>query len=466
MTTPRATAIYARISLDAEGEAKGVKRQVDDCTAKAKELGWPIADTYVDNDVSAYSGKIRPAYERMLTDMQDGTIDAVLVYNSDRLNRSPEEFERFRRIALASGITNVRFVASDLQLDTDDGLLIGRIYAAVNANESDKKSRRQKRKNDEKAAAGLPHGGSTRPYGFERDGITHVSSEVAVIRAMAERTLAGESSWSIARWLDAEGIRTVKGGAWRTNVVTNLILSPRVAGLKEHRGVIVGPAAWEPILSVDTRNRLLALKDARSTSGRRTPRRYLLSGMLRCSKCGGTLFSASRQDVRRYVCVSGPDHGGCGGITITAPPVEQLIADAVLYRLDTPELADALAGKSRGSVDTDTLSDTLSADREQLDDLAARYGRKEFSMREWQAARKPIDERLAATERALRRAMNTTSLAAYVGHGQALTKQWSTLTIRQQAPIVASLLAHAVIHPGTPGARSVDPARVSPVWRL
>ena len=106
MTTPRATAIYARISLDAEGEAKGVKRQVDDCTAKAKELGWPIADTYVDNDVSAYSGKIRPAYERMLTDMQDGTIDAVLVYNSDRLNRSPEEFERFRRIALA-GLTEM-----------------------------------------------------------------------------------------------------------------------------------------------------------------------------------------------------------------------------------------------------------------------------------------------------------------------------------------------------------------------
>ena len=138
----------------------------------------------------------------------------------------------------------------------------------------------------------------------------------------------------------------------------------------------------------------------------------------------------------------------------------------MLYRLDTPELADALAGKSRGTVDTDALTDTLSGDREQLDDLAARYGRKEFSMREWQAARKPIEERVQFTERNLRRAMNTTSLAAFVGQGQALTKQWASLTLRQQAPVVASLLAHAVIHPGTPGARSVDPNRVSPVWRL
>ncbi len=82
------------------------------------------------------------------------------------------------------------------------------------------------------------------------------------------------------------------------------------------------------------------------TSGRRSPRRYLLSGLLRCGKCQHTLYSAAREDVRRYVCSSGPDHGGCGGTFVVAAPVEDLIAHAVLFRLDTPDLADALAGRA------------------------------------------------------------------------------------------------------------------------
>ena len=36
----------------------------------------------------------------------------------------------------------------------------------------------------------------------------------------------------------------------------------------------------------------------------------------------------------------------------------------------------------------------------------------------------------------------------------------------RQAEIVRAVVDHVVIGPGSPGARSVDPARVQPVWRL
>src|SRR5664280_1719093 len=101
MPTLTNAAIYARISLDAEGEGKGVKRQVEDCHKLAQDLGWPVAEEYVDNDHSAYSGKPRPAYERMLADIKSGAIDAVLVYNLDRLTRRPQEFETFNEIVTA-----------------------------------------------------------------------------------------------------------------------------------------------------------------------------------------------------------------------------------------------------------------------------------------------------------------------------------------------------------------------------
>ena len=45
----------------------------------AKDLGWTVAGEYVDNDISAYTGKRRPANQRMLTDLADGSVDGVLV---------------------------------------------------------------------------------------------------------------------------------------------------------------------------------------------------------------------------------------------------------------------------------------------------------------------------------------------------------------------------------------------------
>lgn len=467
-TTPKTStraAIYARISLDAEGDGKGVKRQIADCRKLADDLGWKVVDEYVDNDISAYSGKRRPGYERMLDDMRAGALDGVVIYNHDRLTRQPIEFEQFYAIASKAGIL-LRSVTGDTDLGTDDGLFIGRLYAAVAAKESGAKSRRQKRKNVERAQAGLPHGGSRRPFGFENDRITHKSDDVAIIRHLVERYLAGESCLSLARWLDAEGVRTVAGVRWKSNVVRQVITNPRTAGLRTLRGEIVGPAVWEPIISPTVRDQVIALHESNKATGRRSPHRYLLSGLLRCSLCGGILYSQSRQSIRRYVCQSGPDHGGCGKITIVAPPVEQLLSDAVIYRLDTPELADALDGRGRADDINASLMESLSADREQLEQLAIAHGNRQISMSEWLAARKPIQPRIRAAERQLRRATNSTQLAGLVGQGTALAHQWAGLNLVRQAAIVGAVLDHAAIQPGVRGVRAVDPQRVTPVWRL
>ena len=70
---------------------------------------------------------------------------------------------------------------------------------------------------------------------------------------------------------------------------------------------------------------------------------------------------------------AGPDHGGCGRLTVVADPVERLVADAVLYRLDTPELADALHGRSSADARTQELDAGLWTEAsEQLEELAAR----------------------------------------------------------------------------------------------
>lgn len=466
MPTPTAAAIYARISLDQEGLGKGVDRQVADCRKLAKQLGWTVADTYIDNDVSAYSGKRRPEYERLLADIDNHSVDAVLVYNLDRLTRQPKEFERFNDIAAAAGLTAVRFVTGDMDFGTDDGLFIGRIQAAVAAKESATKSRRIKRKNDERASEGKPHGGSNRPFGFEADRITQNKAEAKIVRQLAERYLAGESLRSLAVWLQDQNVPTVHGSNWHTHVVFNAISSPRTAGLREHRGEIVGPGVWQPILSPEKRSQILALRDSRRTTGRRSPRSYLLSGQLRCGRCDSVLYSAARKHTRRYVCKSGPDHGGCGKITVVAAPVEELVAEAVLLRIDTPQLADALAGRHRSDHETAALSAALDDDRNQLAELTDLYATKRITASEWLKARDQIEVRITRAQKRLAQSSAHSDLAAIVGRGQALRAQWSDLNLSRQAAIIRAVIDHVRILPGSRAATALDPNRVVPVWRL
>src|SRR4051812_16739661 len=91
----RKAGVYVRISYDARevdendpDGAKvltrlGVKRQRKDCTTEAKRRGWRVVEVYEDNDASAFSGKARVAYERMLDDIAAGRIDAVICWHPD-----------------------------------------------------------------------------------------------------------------------------------------------------------------------------------------------------------------------------------------------------------------------------------------------------------------------------------------------------------------------------------------------
>ena len=466
----RSVAIYARISADVEGTGLGVARQLEDCRKLAADRGWPIGDEYVDNDVSAYSGKPRREYARMLADLTSGARDAVIVYNLDRLHRRPVELEEFVTLCESSGVRDVATVTADIDLGNDDGLFMARIFAAFAAKESGRKSARVRRKLLQNAEQGLPHG-SVRPFGYESDKITLRDAEAKVIREMVDRYLAGASIRSLTIWLNDAGIAPAVAKSWQTSAVRQILTSGRIAGLREHHGEVIGPATWTAIITPAERDRILARMATRALTKTRAPRTYLLSGMLRCGRCGNRLFSQARHSnpdnrVRRYVCLKGPDHGGCGRLTVVASPVEELLTDAVLTRLDSPQLAEALAGQSSVDADVAALATQLEADQARLDELAGLYAAGAVSAREWIAARDPITERIAQARRDIAHATDTSSVVDLAGCGEVLRGQWDDLDIDRQQAIIKSVLDHAVIAPGNPGSRSLDINRVQPAWRI
>jgi DNA invertase Pin-like site-specific DNA recombinase len=425
-----------------------------------------VAEEYVDNDISAYRGKRRPSYERMLEDIRKGRRDAVVVYHTDRLTRRPIELEQFTGVCEASGVRLFATVTADIDLGNDDGMFMARILAAVAAKESGRKSERQKRKAREIAESGKPNGGYIRPFGYERDKVTVVESEAEVIREVAARYLAGESLRSLTTWMQDQGVMSVAGLPWATSTLRTMLTSARIAGLRAYKGEVVATAVWPAIITPAQHEQLVAAFSRRTTTGRRTPRRYLLSGLLRCGKCGNKLFSSARRDTRRYVCSSSPDHGGCGRLTVVGAPVEEWISEAVLMRLDSPAMADALAGRARADERQSALHAELESDQAQMRELAELWAAKAISSAEWKSARDPIEARIRVTERQLSQATGTQTLDGLIGNGDQLRHSWGTLNLTRQAAIVAAVLDYATIAPGSPAARSVDPSRIIPTWRL
>ena len=463
--TPVQVGLYARISSDREGERLGVDRQLADCERLAERKGWLIAERFVDNDASAWSGRRRPEYERLLAALGAGTLDGLLVYNLDRLHRQPRELEAFIDLCQELRLTKVASVEGDIDLTTADGQFQARILGAVAKKESDDKSRRIRRKHEELALRGKVSGGGSRPYGYEPDRRTVRPSEAAIVRECAKRVLAGESLRSVAIDLNARGVAAAGGGTWSSQTLRRTLSLARLSGQREHNGEIVSVAEWPAIITPSETAQLRALFADPNRRTRTGPRRYLLHGLLACSHCGERLVARPRAGgERRYHCARGPGFSGCGKTTIKAEPVEAFVVDAVLHRIDSPQIAAAVEGRPR-EPDAQRWYDELQAAQAQLEKLATAYGQRQITIEQLVAGSAPIKQRMTATRKQLSRVTHASALDPFVGKGEELREQWGSLDLSQQHASVAAVLDHLVVGPARRGYNRFDESRLRPVWR-
>jgi DNA invertase Pin-like site-specific DNA recombinase len=456
--------IYARISSDREGDNLAVSRQLADCEALAAGREWTVVERYVDSDVSAYSGKRRPQYQRMLEEIDAGVVEALVVYHADRLHRHPRELEDFIDLCQRTK-TKLATVSGDLDLATHEGQLLARITGAVARKESDDKSRRIVRKHEELAAAGKVSGGGSRPYGYEADKRTIRPHEAEVIRDCATRVLAGDSLRSICKDLNARGVLSVTGRQWSTQTLRRSLMSARISGQREHKGEVVAKAEWPAIITPRQTQQLRAKLGDPDRRTNRTARRYLLARLLRCSHCRTPLYARPRADgSRRYVCASGPGFGGCGKTTVVADSVEAFVVEAVLHRLESPKLTEAMA-KPSPDAEGEEWQAEIERTQAQLDELAEMWAAGEITRGEWLKARPPIEKRQTTAKKRLAALNRTTALLPFLADAARVREQWQAMTLTRQQQIVAALLEHVVVGPAVRGRNRFDHSRLTAIWR-
>lgn len=482
--------VYARISEDVAGEGLGVERQVGDCKELAARIGGTIIDTYVDNDTSAYSGKPRKGYERLLYDLVSGRINGVLAWHNDRLHRRPTELEAYIDICQPRDAPTVTVKAGPLDLTTPSGRMVARTLGAFARFESEHKSERLRAKHLELALDGKTSG-APRSYGYERiydreEKPRRILREViepdeaAIIRDWARRKLAGESLSSLRRDTNAAGIKTVNGKNWNNSSIARVLMSAKISGRREHRpagpdgkrpaiGKITSKATWPAIISEQDSDRLRQMLTApeRRLSPGPTGKYLGAGGLLVCGDCGRFMVGRSRgkDRPRGYIC-NGQDDRGCGRVRVVAEPAEREVAAMVATVLANPELREAIE-RGSGKPDDSHLIAEIAACEVELKQLAADHGNRLIGREEWLAARQPIVHRRDAAKARLSTA-GTMRVLEGVPLGReelaAFLLDDSVEVTRRRAVCFTVLERVRVFRPRA-GENFFDPDRLDPDWK-
>ena len=413
--------------------------------------GWTVVERYVDQDVSAYTGKLRPEYGRLRADIEAREIDAVAIYRADRLHRQPRELEAFIDLCQSVSLTNVASVSGDLDLTTHEGQLVARVTGAVAKNENDVKSQRIRRQKEQAAEQGKVSGGGSRAYGWEADKKTIRLAEAEIVRECARRFLAGETTRSLCADLNERGVPTATGKRWAPQTMTRMLRSPRISGQRAHKGEIVADAEWTALISREDGERIRAKLADPNRRTNKSARRYLLVRLLKCWNCGEYLVARPRGDhTRRYGCAKGPGFSGCGKTFINAEPLEQFVAAACLSRLDSRELAAAVRAQS-DQPEAERWQQEADVAQAKLDELALAWSADEITRPEWRVARTKLDERLTTARKQLGKITQTTVLDGLIGNADVLRGSWDSLDLTRQHAILGAVLDHVVVGPARRG---------------
>jgi DNA invertase Pin-like site-specific DNA recombinase len=458
-------AVYLRISEDRTSEQLGVTRQRQDCEQLCSSKGWTPVE-YVDNDMSATNGKPRPAYERMLADIRDGNIGAVVAWDLDRLHRRPIELEYFMALADEKHLA-LATVSGDVDLSTAQGRLVARLKGSVAAHEGEHRKARQLRAARQRADSGIPNW--SKAFGYLGD--THqIDPQTAplVKQAYAE-ILAGASLNDICRQWNSVGAFTVTGKPWVAATLSKFLRKPRNAGLRTYKAnrrhradpaEVVGKGNWSPLVDESTFWAVQAVLDAPGrTPGRKAVRRHLLTGVALCGKCGHTLAGSYRADGRIvYVCKQ------CHGVSILAENVEPLVYRIVAGRLAMPDAVDLLKAEQHDTAAAEKLRTQRATLLTELDNIGLERAEGLLTGKQAKIATDRINEKLAAIER---KQQDQERLRVF--DGLPLGRPEVVDAIKNLSPdrfrAVLGVLATITVSPVGKGGKVFNPERVQVNWR-
>ncbi|NUR29112.1 MAG: recombinase family protein [Catenulispora sp.] len=357
--------------------------------AEAHAMVVAAAAVYADTARAVWKPEgARPGWDALLAAISGGRIRALIVDSPEALARHRAgDLVRLLRACSRHGI-ELHSVgdAWNLADPEDRRTLLQRASATTRSARA--VSRASRAAHQDAAAAGRPHGGGRRAFGYEAGMGALIPAESKVVREVFARFLDGETLRAIALDLNAREVPTSLGSAWTVGGVARILDAPRYAGIRVFRGEVRAEdggyqfGAWEPCVSVEDWEQARALRSGRAAEpaagkgrsrGRRAadavPRHdYLLTGLVECMACGHSMVGSIVGGYRMYACAStrGRPPEKCAR-SIGAASFEGYVeqdAISILERWDAARVASLpMVGHRRPSAHSEGTDRRAAADR-------------------------------------------------------------------------------------------------------
>ena len=336
-------ALYIRLSKEdeSEGPSQSVQNQESLLREFVQQHRLSVYDTYIDDGWSGTNFD-RPAFQRMIADIEAKKVNMVITKDLSRLGRDyiltghymeryfPEH--RVRYISLLDGIdTGVDSTANDI---TPFRAIMNDMYAK-DISKKIKSVKRDKQRKGQFIGGKPVYGYKMHPT--EKNKIV-IDEEVApIVRRIFALALSGMSCRNIATLLNQEGVPTPATyaglpvarpgpytGLWSSERISDMLQNETYIGnMVQGRSVKISykskkclkqnPANWvvvegthEPLVDRETFQKVRMLVNSRRHTRSRTYD-FLLKGLIFCHECGYPLTVLNRknskgEDVLYFVC--------------------------------------------------------------------------------------------------------------------------------------------------------------------
>ena len=333
--------IYIRLSkadeLEVKNESESITNQRNFIISYLQENGYELYDEYIDDGLSGTSFD-RPAFNRMIDDIENKKINMVITKDTSRLGRNNEEFigytERYfpehnvRYISILDGI--------DTYLDSVGNEMI-QIKGMINEWYSKDISKKIKASIETKKKQGLFLGGYT-PYGYKHDPLNKykliIDEAVADnVRLIYDMFIKGNSLCKIAKYFTDKNIPTpsvyknmnfnkdrMTRNLWDPRTIDDILKNPTYIGnlaqnrrrkvnYKSKKIIANSKDKWiitenthEPIIDKETFDIVQNIYSKTKNRNEKS-HEYLLRGFLFCKECGHTLGINTSNDKSRHYTI-------------------------------------------------------------------------------------------------------------------------------------------------------------------
>jgi DNA invertase Pin-like site-specific DNA recombinase len=335
-------AIWLRVSSGGQDEAN----QEPEVRAYCERNGYEIVRApYQVHDRSACKGEHQPRIDEAVADARAGVYDVLVIWHSDRIERRKGTSLIRTLEEFADAGVPVESVKEPVLGQTDFGGQTATFLAGLMNHEKSKHISEQVTLSHDRIRSNKAVIGRA-PFGYVITGAKYEKTFAPTkdgrkyVPAIFERVIAGDSTRMIGEWLRSENVQTRQGSnVWSAWGIGHIIRNRAYMGMRveERTGKLVGRC--DPLVDASTweaANR--ALTEHAKPKGHARKNSALLTGILRCAKCGGPMY---RTNIGRgnsaqlvYRCNADPKFGSerrseCANL------VQVALADQVMRRILT-----------------------------------------------------------------------------------------------------------------------------------